>query len=1122
MRGVSTSELAAVRVKLNSVKFKCYEIWSNGVKIWPREKYVIVEASVIYTESEMAGSVNYITACADNHATIVGTVEKRNGVTVIETLTDQVLVPDLTGATGFYLDDKEIHAYDLEQTKTAINNPTITCKYVTEDEVPVESEPFEIEIVQQGNQSSTSDSIVSVGIGSGLQDSNFTINGGSTTFTATKVVHRTTTWTSGHQSTEYGIPINISDNVSYVISSGTEGGSLLGKVFTAQTRVQKESRGNWNIVGTYIYEGATYQPTMTITQDCDTKLSENVYYENFRVSIDVGRVITPINAQGGEVELNAGGMYDRIQTTTWQSDPLSPVVNPARDIPSYPTITEAGSSRFHRNGARVTHDNMTTNKTTDNVTYTATLVVDGVSRKTDTLSLSATNGEKATREAISSFQVGISNSSFGVYGGEGTLSARTISTIYSILDSSTSSVTYEIIKSTGNVTIVTSDTTFSISPSSSGAYIEGLTLRVASRVENDEAGSWMVTGVWNGWSDGEPVSQEADTYEDTVSHINYWASIGVGYVYATINAKGGKVDLNWSGGHTRRVHRVWATGGEYNYDSSVYDSVTVTGGGTRFTRNGATVTHDNMTTNRTTDTATYYATVYVDGVQKAQDSVTLSATNGERTTRNATTGFVIGVSPSDFRYYGGTASLSAEKIYTVYSILDSSTESTIYEIIKSTGNHTSVIGDTSFSISGSDGASISGTNLTVRTRKEMTDSGSWTVTGTWNDGSGSRTSSVPVTQDADTCETEYNDIDYWASIGVYGHQGESVVEIGAKEETFTLVPTAGHNHQEKVTWGSGGVYRYNNAVQDTPVVSGSASYFTRNGYYVTHENMGQRYNSILGYGLDSVTYYATNNGVSNSVTIKAKNYRTPLPDVTTEFHIQTPSKVSSAGGNVTVKGIRVYKTNRYVFSSEAIIESTPTTQTVSLSNITFDSQPSWIYNKQGASFSVYSNADNNPSRSASFSATYDGITDSSIVEQWEGTVRTTEYRCTSLSVNSSSVSAASYGSGSKVGISYAFQKTVTTKTDGVTTEGSWGAITSSDEQAMYLSGPYASHFTLYNGTTGNSGQGVIVHGGDSMYIYPISANTDNYSKSVTISESASSRTTDFKHDAVQRQTMYFN
>lgn len=105
--------------KLGNTNYTMVEAKFNGRVVWPTAfTYVVTSVTVNYT-----GGVNYIKANGSNWAYLTGTVEKRSGSTVIETLYNQSLTPTLVSGTYssyFYIEGTRIRANSLGTEETAI------------------------------------------------------------------------------------------------------------------------------------------------------------------------------------------------------------------------------------------------------------------------------------------------------------------------------------------------------------------------------------------------------------------------------------------------------------------------------------------------------------------------------------------------------------------------------------------------------------------------------------------------------------------------------------------------------------------------------------------------------------------------------------------------------------------------------------------------------------------------------------------------------------------------------------------------------------------------------------------------------------------------------------------
>lgn len=166
---------------------------------------------------------------------------------------------------------------------------------------------------------------------------------------------------------------------------------------------------------------------------------------------------------------------------------------------------------------------------------------------------------------------------------------------------------------------------------SSGGY--NTNTFTASNQYNDSGAKKYTITAWfaasDGPSDSVSIYQSADRKVSATR--NYTASLSVSS--NTVSASGGYATLVASAGHEE--YKYWASDNQEISGSSSQkaDGVTIVrrSGGTRFTLSGATVTHQNMAKNQTTDTVVYYARN--DSQTNAISSdVSLSATNTRSST----------------------------------------------------------------------------------------------------------------------------------------------------------------------------------------------------------------------------------------------------------------------------------------------------------------------------------------------------------------------------------------------------------------------------------------------------------------------------------------------------------
>ena len=351
-------------------------------------------------------------------------------------------------------------------------------------------------------------------------------------------------------------------------------------------------------------------------------------------------------------------------------------------------------------------------------------------------------------------------------------------------------------------------------------------VNVGGNNHNLSARTVTVAAYYGRWSGAASTSQDPDTYRQTGTVASdYFADLTTST--SSISAAGGTATLEPTAYHTETPVYTWdSDGATFNGQPVIVeDTPVITGTAAYFTRNGLTVTHDNMGTRLETDSVTYTIT---NG--NATATFTISATN-TRSVKTAafdtTTGFRIATSTSSVACTGGTVTVYGYEIYThtdtlyQYTSGSESGGTSTAGLERSATPTVSVTGD----------ATVSGTTITIPPRVQNTQPTTYTVTGTWS----GRTDSEEVDRLGDTYTATVQNYDYWAELTT------STSSISAAGGTATLDALAGHRRRTKYDWASGGTtYSAVTDISDTPVITGSAPYFTRVGLTVTHDNMGTR------------------------------------------------------------------------------------------------------------------------------------------------------------------------------------------------------------------------------------------------------------------------------------------
>lgn len=248
-----------------------------------------------------------------------------------------------------------------------------------------------------------------------------------------------------------------------------------------------------------------------------------------------------------------------------------------------------------------------------------------------------------------------------------------------------------------------------------------------------------------------------------------------------------------------------------------------------------------------------------------------------------------------------------------------------------------------------------------------------------------------------------------------------------------------------------------------------------------------------------------------------ENKKRVTPEYTTGFTPDSIQTVTSDGASIPITGKRSYVTEYVEYDSGYYTGGDS-------GEVGVNAQDAHIVSGSGASIS------GNPSdgfyldfspqvagasqRAVTFYASFDDYGGTKSCSQYEGDWTEEVFRCVSFSAASSSVPATSFGQSAKVAITFVVQKQVTSHHDGVPTVLSW---TASDRPHRITSSN--SDFELYNATLGTAGDDIAAYSGDSIYVYPTSANTSATGRSTTLMEMVDRGTVGFAQDAAQAETI---
>ena len=195
------------------------------------------------------------------------------------------------------------------------------------------------------------------------------------------------------------------------------------------------------------------------------------------------------------------------------------------------------------------------------------------------------------------------------------------------------------------------------------ATVSGTTVSIGQRVQNTESTGFNVTGTWGGYSDTQEVVRLGDSYTASTERYDYYAHLTA--ATGTIGAAGGSTVLEPTAYHSERTRYDWWSGGStYDTATAVADDYTISGGADYFSRDGLTVSHDNMGKRETTDSVTY--TVTNSGDVSKTSSFTISATNTKSSRSEQVNNRITLTSDTlTFPQAGGRADLTTTLFYAI-------------------------------------------------------------------------------------------------------------------------------------------------------------------------------------------------------------------------------------------------------------------------------------------------------------------------------------------------------------------------------------------------------------------------------------------------------------------------
>lgn len=638
-------QLIEGRIRIGGTTYKLDEIRSGatGAVVWPSTYTYVIDTSTV-TVHYSAGSLIY--ANATNYAYVTATIRVYQGQTLVQTLTNQTLTPTaLSDTVHFAIYNKNIRAYNLGTTLVRGGwSVTVTLGYNT-------AAPVTATVLQQENTyTQTSSTKTYTGFEITLNETDLPSTGGTVTVTGTAYYDYTPiyTWTSGstssgsttHNNTEAATPSTLTASPSAGVVINDAKTQITFPANTGSTAMDYTISSTWNGFSAAPVIASVNVVTYTYGVPVVT-----ILYEDLGQGYQIGageQTVFPLitftqsrTSSNGDVTTISGSLADGATTGTASDGSTfslsringSSVSGAGRfstanaGVTSYSRGTTVGSARvaaqyiyvrlqchgltgdsYDNHGYVSVTQQANAATTTPESTVYSSVVINGFKIGGSTV----TGIPNCTRTAVS---VDV----------RATWTFTAERTDYTSGDYTGGAVTEHINE------VVTPAQLFV-----NGTNMGAISSFYATNQHTTSTKTWTVKATYSGLeSDTRSIVQAADS--QVTATRNYTASLSVSS--NTVSASGGYATLVASAGHEE--YKYWASDNQEISGSSSQktDGVTIVkrSGGTRFTLSGATVTHQNMAKDQTTDTVVYYARN--DSQTNAISSdVSLSATNTRSST----------------------------------------------------------------------------------------------------------------------------------------------------------------------------------------------------------------------------------------------------------------------------------------------------------------------------------------------------------------------------------------------------------------------------------------------------------------------------------------------------------
>lgn len=517
---------------------------------------------------------------------------------------------------------------------------------------------------------------------------------GGTSSTSVTNMSQTISYTSG--STRAGT-VTYSKTSEITVSS-------LGTTVKARTKVGQ-------VTVTYTGEGSvTANKTVDIYQ-AENKVTNSNYNPRITAygtpTISIGSGLT---AAGGSATVNTSVTNTETYNALYSSGAIGP--NQTRSVGGSLSIsmTVNGNSRFSLSGNTITHSNMGTNETTDNITIKA--VNNGDNSKSATASKSITNSKtvKSTSGGIYTYGdviagtvingiIPASGGSATATAGNGTQSWNKSATIttYQYDSGSTQDVTTED-ASSGTNNVSPNIASIEATASSKGTTVSSQTT-VKSQVVTWSANGKSASGTMYIYQEANAVID--DNYDE---HLSSYGTPEMVIISNLITAAGGTARAAGVVRNTYTYYDLYTSGSTVPYTrtkAGVYKIEMISNGNNRFSMDDTyLITHSSMGANVTTDTAKFRCYNENDRTKYVDDSISVS--NRIESYNYGSWNIAISANPTIIAASGGTSTITASCTGTKTPVYTSG----------STGTATTESATPTLAISGA-GFTLSGTTVTA-------------------------------------------------------------------------------------------------------------------------------------------------------------------------------------------------------------------------------------------------------------------------------------------------------------------------------------------------------------------------------------------------------------------------